>query len=133
MLNKYEFTDYEEFARLYNSIGEKEIIKPIYDDDGNLIPAVLDNKTSHKPIILGNMEIGYNDVVKQVTETIQVVSLDDAKQEIYTPKEVTKDVIVREYIFSDKFCVDIYWIETEDSSLFDSYEVFPKNPKHAIA
>lgn len=133
MLKRYEFTDYEEFARIYNSIGEEEIIQPSYDDDGNLIPTVLGKKTSHKPIILGNMEIGYNDVVKQVTETIQVVSLDDEEQEIYIEEEVTKDVTVREYIFSDKFCVDIYWKEKEDSSLFDSYEVFPKNPKHAIA
>ncbi len=133
MLKKYEFKDYEEFAMLYNSIGEDEITKQSYDDEGNLIPTILLEKTSHKPIILGNMEIGYNDVVKQVTETIQVVSLDNEGQEIYTEEEVTKDLTVREYVFSDKFCVDIYWHESEDSSVLDEYEVFPKEPKHKIA
>jgi hypothetical protein len=133
MLKKYEFTDKEEFARVYNSIGETEVKESVFDEEGNLIPTVLLEKTSHKPIILGYMEIGYNDVVKQITETIQVVSLDEEEQETYTDEEVIKDVTVREYIFSDKFCVDIFWKDYEDESVLSLYEVFPKHPKHTRA
>jgi hypothetical protein len=133
MLKKYEFTDREEFARVYNSIGETEVKESFFDEEGYLIPTVLLEKTSHKPIILGYMEIGYNDVVKQITETIQVVSLDEEEQETYTDEEVIKDVTVREYIFSDKFCVDIFWKDYEDESVLSLYEVFPKHPKHTIS
>lgn len=133
MLKKYEFTDREEFAILYNSIGEEELTESVFDEEGNLIPTVLLEKTSHKPIILGNVEIGYNDVPKSVSKTITVVSLDENQEEFYTEKTVTENITMREYVFSDKFCADIYWKETEDSILFDSYEVFPKNPKHRIA
>ena len=133
MLKKYEFTDREEFAIVYNSIGETEVKESVFDEEGNLIPTVLLEKTSHKPVILGYMEIGYNDVVKQIIETIQVVSLDEEEQETYTDEEVIKDVIVREYIFSDKYCVDIYWKDYEDESVLSIYEVFPKHPKHTIS
>ena len=72
-------------------------------------------------------------LAKQITETIQVVSLNEDSQEVYTSEEVTKDVTVREYIFSDKFCVDIFWKDYEDESVLSLYEVFPKHPKHTIS
>tara|TARA_R110002072_G_C7651026_1_gene508707 strand:- start:175 stop:444 length:270 start_codon:yes stop_codon:yes gene_type:complete len=36
-------------------------------------------------------------------------------------------------ILSTKYCIDIYWNDDEDSSVLNSYEVFPKKPKHKIA
>ena len=69
---------------------------------------LLDFIPKHKPIVLGKI-------------VLEKGEYDLEMKEIKAP------------VFSNKFCVDIYWNENEDTSVFNEFEVFPLNPKHKIA
>lgn len=66
-----------------------------------------DLKLTHKPIVLGYKII---------------------EEGVY---DEDGDVVVAP-IFSDKLMIDIYWEDSEDSSILDDYEIFPNNPIHKI-
>lgn len=68
---------------------------------------LLDFKPKHNPIVLGYI------VLKQAEYDLE-------------KKEISKEVK------SSKYCVDIFWLDNEDTSFFNDFEVFPSNPRHKI-
>ena len=68
---------------------------------------LLDFTTKHKPFVFGKM----------ILKTAEYINGEEVKP----------------FVLSQKYCVDIYWSDNEDSSLFDEFEVFTKNQKHKKA
>lgn len=66
-----------------------------------------DTKLTHKPIVLGH-------------KVIEDGEYDEDGNEVVAP------------VLSDMLMIDIYWEDSEDSSIFDDYEIFPNNPIHKI-
>ena len=66
-----------------------------------------DKELFNKPIILGH-------------KLIEEGEYDDEGNEVVAP------------IMGDKLMIDIYWEDSEDSSVLDEFEIFPNNPVHKI-
>lgn len=66
-----------------------------------------ETKLTHKPIVLGHKIIEEGEYDEEGNETVAP-------------------------IFSDKLMIDIYWEDSEDSSVLDEFEIFPNNPVHKI-
>ena len=96
MLKKYEFTDREEFARVYNSIGETEAKVSVLDEDGNLTPEPPDPTKKKKEIKLENIILGAAPVDNTPVETVregQVKFFNDEKGYGFINDKATKESI----------------------------------------
>lgn len=73
-------------------------------------------------------------------EDFEALDLKTHHKPVLVPSKVLEDAlldenynVIKEAVIEDNYCVDIYWHESEDFSLLDMYEVFPKESKHEIA